>query len=221
MTSWFKNHTKYFIKTNLYNDEVLKTKQALLLSDNEPKYPLHLTLGVIHVAEETSYTEYFKSEEFVADARKIYDYAPLGMAIKEAHYVMMGTRPECFALLLETADDAYTKMVNTFKIDLRLFLCEKLNLHSEVRTIDEKYTYIVLCDNEGVDVLKMPHTDNEPACCHLTILSSFDLKRCNKPLFKKYEKSGDKLAFLSGEFGSVADLAMKTIELDQLLVSSS
>jgi hypothetical protein len=220
MTSWFKNHTKYFIKSSLWNGEVVEAKQALLLRDKAPTYPLHLTLCVIHVAEETFCTEYFKSESFLEDARKIYDDAPVSLAVTEAHYVMMGTKPECFAISLET-DGAYAKLVNTFKIDLCLFLCEKFNLHCELITIDEKYIYTVLCNNEGVEVLKMSYTANELTCCHLTIVSSFDLKRCNKPLFKKYEASGDKLAFLATEFGNVNELAMSNIELDQLLVSSS
>lgn len=221
MTSWFKNHTKYFIKTSLWNGEVVEAKQALILRDKKPTYPLHLTLAVIHVAEETSCTAYFKSEEFVEDARKIWDDAPMSMIVEEAHYVMMGTRPECFAIALETTDDAYTKLVYSFKSDLLLFLCEKFNLRSEVKTIDEKYTYTVLYDLRYTDVLKMHHSETEPVICHLTIVNSFDLKRCNKPLFKKYEASSDKLAFLSTEFGNVNDLAIKSIELDQLLISSS
>lgn len=220
MTSWFKNHTKYFVKTSLSNGELVEAKQALILRDKKPTYPLHLTLTVIHVADETSYAAYFKSEEFVEDARKILDDAPMSMTVEEAHYVMMGTRPECFAIALET-NGAYAKLVNAFKIDLCLFLCEKFSLHGEVRTIDEKYTYTVLCDNEEVEVLKMLYTANELAYCHLTIVSSFDLKRCNRPLFKKYEASGDKSAFLASEFGNVNELAMNNIELDQLLVSSS
>lgn len=61
--------------------------------------------------------------------------------------------------------------------------------------------YVVLIDDRGTEMVKIPWSTDDSPICHITLFTSFDLKRCNKPLFKKYEASSDKLVFLSDECG--------------------
>lgn len=204
MSSWFPNHQKHFLKTPLRSNTALEEKQSVILRNKKPTHSLHLTLAVIHVANETQYTSYFESAQFVKDVRNLYeDPSYILLDVNKAEYTLLGTKPECFAIVIDTGD-AFKTLVHNFKTSLCLFLCQKLSLVWEERLIDEKYNYTLLVDKEGVDILKIPWSSQDSPLCHITLFTSFDLKRCNRALFKLYEASEDKLAFLSKECGEDA-----------------
>jgi hypothetical protein len=207
MKSFFECHTKHFLKVALVtNTDALVAKQAQILKGKTPTYPLHLTLAVIHVLNDTPCSAYFVSDEFSKDLVNIFpDQSRLFAEDSPTSYAIMGTKPECFAIVYDNCD-AFKDFIDDFKKSLCLLLCNKYDLIGEERLIDEKYEYMVLKNSEGVEVLKMPWSRTEYPVCHVTLFTSFDLKRCNKPLFKKYEKAEDKLAFLSKEW-SDADVS--------------
>lgn len=219
MTSWFKGHTKRFIKAPLLNDALLLEKQSSILNGKKATNPLHLTLTVIHVAEGTAHADYLTSNAFTDDVRDIFRIH--SVAIHNPRYLMMGTKPECFTIVMDTKNDSYTQKVLMFKSVLSRLLCNKLELDYKECVIDDQYTYRVFYDKEGVEMLKIPYDIEATAICHLTLFTSFDLKRCNKALFKRYTTAGDKLEFLVNECGPIAEImtADYTIECNSLTIS--
>lgn len=219
MTSWFKGHTKRFVKAPLLNDALLLEKQSSILNGKNATNPLHLTLTVIHVAEGTPHTDYLNGNAFIEDVQEIYHLHSI--VIDNPHYVMMGTKPECFTIVMDTKNDSYTQTVLMFKSVFSLFLAKKLNLEYKECVIDDQYTYRVFYDKEGIEVLKMPYDIGTTSICHLTLFTSFDLKRCNKGLFKKYTAANDKFEFLVNECGPITEIMTVdyTIECDCLVIS--
>lgn len=212
MTSRFaETHRRQFIKTPLEQaaSSSLKEVQAKILLGKEPTYPLHFTLAVVEIALDTPHTAYFDSDGFKKDVRDLYpaqtnffvDRTQVEFAIMKNDGQTRG--PESFAIVID-AGDAFKKSVRDFKDAYCNLVCEKRGLIRSERVFNEKYNYVVLSSDDGVEALRMPWSVEEEPICHVTLFTSFDLKRCNKPLFKKYEASGDKLDFLSKEVGTSA-----------------
>ena len=213
MTSRFERHTKRFIKAPLLDEPFLLEKQSSILNGKKPTNPLHLTLTVIHIAEETPHTDYLKSYAFTVDVQEIFRIHRL--TIDNPRYTVMGTKPECLAVIMDTV--SFAQLIIGFKSTLSLLLCKKLNLDYRECIIDEKYTYRVFYDNDGLEILKMAYDICATPVCHITLFTSFDLKRCNKELFKRYVDADDKVAFIIEEYGPIVMGPM--LEFDPLLIT--
>lgn len=144
---------------------------------------------------------------------------PSSLAIRDPEYRLMGVRPVSFAIVMDVVDDALSSIIVDAKRLLRDFLCERLTLECKEETIDEKYEYMMFY-HEGVAVLNIPITTT-PSLCHVTLFNSFDLIRCNKPLYKKFtcaNKEGTVLSLLSDECGPVNSLIGDALYLAETLV---
>ena len=214
MTSRFEGFTVCFLKALLKDNTAMEEKQATILKGKRAKHPLHLTLTVLNIASETQYTEYLTGSDFAEDLERLVEL-PTRMDVSNPTFLSMGTTAMCFAITLE-AGEAFALLVRDIRLRLCDFLCEKLNLVCEEDIIEGKYPYKVL-KKEGIEVLRMPNSDSTPLC-HVTLFTSFDLKRCNKPLFKRYADVEGGFPLLCIECGPVTDLVRENIGLSPLLV---
>ncbi len=195
--SWFNGYTKYFVKIPLDDNALLKEKQSTILKGKNPTHEAHFTLAVIHVAPDTICTDYLKSTAFTEDMANIYK-GPTQIEIKSVQKAIMGVKPECYALCFDT-NNAYTTLAKEFRSSVCYFMMEKFNLTYENELINNEYDYMTLF-HEGKVVMRIP--SGKDPICHVTIMTSFDLKRCNKQLHKEFDESNDKLALFGHHFGA-------------------
>lgn len=198
MKSHFEGYTKCFIKACLLDHTAMEEKQSILLMGKKAKYPLHITMAVLHIAPDTPCTAYLRGSEFAADLADLVTM-PSSLSVNRPSYLLMGGKPVSFTITMDVVDDALTLLVVNTKRRLCDFLCEKFNLVCNEVLFADKYPYYVLSytDDDNRPILKMSITDS-PVLCHVTLFNSFDLARCNKALSKKFVPTETEMALLCG-----------------------
>jgi hypothetical protein len=218
MASRFEGYTKFFIKVPV-DITRWEGKERSILKENLPTYGAHLTLATINVKNDC--IERFKTSRF-SDELRTFTIAHLGASLETTNlrYELLGTKPECFAFVFDLVDPS---PIERWKCDLLDLLTRAFGANRKDVTLFEKYEYVdfiwEVSDETDVIVARVPKSSsNEESAFHVTLLSSFDLKRRNKASFKCYEKSPNKRVFLEEYFGPVPLENEFKLQLDALNV---
>ena len=233
MTSKFDGFLKLFIKISLRNDEtltnILSSHQSILLKGNKAFHEPHITVMVLHIKMNTKHTEYFTSQQFCGTINDLYSIEQSPLLEIKTSFKIIGSHPECFVYSLDNSPD-FDDYIYRFKKLIIDHLCRELNLIAEdhsynsVNSDERSYTDFV---SEGEVIFRTSsfNTFNRELCemtmvRHITIVSSFDLKKHNKVLFKEYNKSQDKSELLSSELSPIPN-SLLNIDLTESFISTS
>lgn len=104
--------------------------------------------------------------------------------VKNQRYELLGKKPECFCIVFDLLDYTKLQMITDLWIES---LCEKYSLTKQY--CDDNITNLITKDNEIM--VKFSSTKICEKKLHVSLITSFDLKRANAPLYKKYYKSED------------------------------
>lgn len=156
-----------------------------LLQGKTSKYPPHMSLLTMLVKRNSTAAANMNrwKEEFFT---QLIERPILYLEDVEAkHYAVLGNNPECFCLVLTPKDLAYYE-------DLRTRWCIFL---------ESKGVTVGFGTDSGAEV-RLTSAPLSEKKLHVTLLSSFDLKRYNKGAYKAYRQAEDKLAYLQSLYGS-------------------
>ena len=99
-------------------------------------------------------------------------------SISNRHYELLGTAPECFCVVFDLVDTSRLQMLVDLWVES---LCEKYKLSKS--DVEAEGVFDLISD-DGVVVARILSTSIAEKKLHATLLSSFDLKKANKKIYK-------------------------------------
>jgi len=218
MKSYFPGYRKYFLKRGARNAE-LESKTSALLQGKPPTYPMHMTLFTLHVKETSRTAVFFDSPACAVELSEELR-SPDSLEAENAHYELMGEKPECLALVFDANRDAFARDAEA----LCAFLEKRLDLQRRDVVLSGHFHYTEFsAAQSGIHIL-MHRVAKEEKIFHITLLNSFDLKRCNRALSKCYstleEDKEKKVAFLAERFLPLEGAVMRFEMASELTLSS-
>lgn len=169
---------KHFLKLALSHENV-ERRVSYLLNGNAPHYPLHLTLSTIHL----------DAKDFSLVARAIESWKPalpdtLELAVDERRLELMGkSHVKFLSLCFSCVNVDFEQLVE----NLSLHLTRELGAEKSVEDVNGRREYKL---SNASFSLFIPLGEKK---IHVSLLSSNDLKKYNKPLAKIYAKDNNSL----------------------------
>lgn len=207
MTSMFgeEGYIKLFIQLSLNDPSLIniaKSYQGILLNNKGTFNPLHVTILVIHIKRGTSYTDYLTSDVFFNDVTELYIKRHFSFPLESIEFSVQGKRPECFILNLNDKDRSFSMDIVLFNNSILELIQQKTSYNVLAFFSKEERMYVSHRDKDDKELFIVSNSHLSEAeyvkHYHMTIVTSFDIKKHNKELFKVYNKSddGDKLNLL-------------------------
>jgi hypothetical protein len=198
MKSHYDGYTKHFLTLSLKSEGcVLEGLVSTTLNGKSPKYPLHLTLGTIHVNSE-------KTKKLVSVILKGWRPDSLGggggdgtlITCISPRYKLMGQSNIKFVSLLFGIEP--TTHINIGEI--RIELCKWLTTciyggKGELLMDGDKSVYKIIGDND-VDIRIPMVMGLEIPLYHTSLFSTNDMKHCNKTLYEEYKGCSNPNTFI-------------------------
>jgi len=178
--SRFEGFSKVFIKFN--TTKSVFTKKAEILNGKATTYPEHFSAMILFTKKYSVVEDYIKSPAFQDDIGEWDTGVTHGY-----RFEILGHSPDCFCLVFEADVENL--------LEFRTRVCETLKTKCKLKET-EQCDYINLYDFEEL-VVKIPIIKSTKF--HITLFSSFDLRRCNKKKYKEYSKASSKLDFMKNE----------------------
>lgn len=198
-TSRFIGYEKHFFSIDATEDDPkLYPITNRLLRERKPTYPPYISVLTIHLKKDSSVANEFEETKRIFCTQMSELITPIaldGREVKNRRYELLGSNPECFCLVFELVKYSRLQLL----IDLWIgTLCEKYALKKS-----QSESELRLVSDDGVVVGRICNASMLQKKLHATLLTSFDLKRSNKKVYKQYRKADDRLAYLISHYGEL------------------